>query len=157
MLLYVVGALSDSLPSGFLPWPDAVIEAYDKAFRWLGIGQYWALFSPNPPTQDNRYIVRIRVADGRTRILNLTATHAFGWFRYPRKHWRAFCGHLSGRPKLQRSFARAIARRFREDTGLAVTRVEIVRESRRPAAPGERPRPWAASVLHVLVLEASVR
>ena len=84
--LYLFVAWSWGQPSD--SWPGRAVAPFGKLVLWLGLGQTWGMFAPDPAMVEGHLAAVITTADGDTiewawpRMADLPYGEAFGKFRH---------------------------------------------------------------------------
>lgn len=155
---YTLAALSFSLPSEQFPLKPAIGMLTSRVMTTLSLWQYWDMFAPTPRTDDIKFEVIYRTADGRQKAVFLTDMVSMGYFeRWQKERWRKFFNdHLrtDAESYLWQPFTEFYYRDLVK-RGELPTKIELVRywrSSERPVHPslrsGVRETPWRRHIFY---------
>ena len=116
------------------------------------------MFAPNPRDEDVFISTEIYFADGTQKTSIVTKMNNFSYLeRYQKERWRKFFNdnlRLDSNKAMWNAASAWFARKASAETGLTVTRIELVRHWRKSLRPNESGnvlddrRPYARFVFH---------
>ena len=137
-MLYLSVAFILSMPEGF-PLRHWVAMASEPLMRFSGLWQGWAMFAPNPISEDIYVSARVSFSDGSHVDWDLSRMNKMGYGqRYAMERWRKWANdnlRLDDNKALWPAAGLWIARELASDYALTATGVELTRHWHPAAIP----------------------